>query len=114
MKKTLIATAIAASMASFAVSAADAKIYGNIQLALPYADTETGTETESSYGLKDNGSTIGIKGSHEIAPGLKGFFKAELEFAADDKAASKGLNKLEANRARLDEDLDNSWEVLAE
>ncbi len=26
----------------------------------------------------------------------------------------KGLNKLEANRARLAEDLDNSWEVLAE
>ena len=26
----------------------------------------------------------------------------------------RGLNKLEINRAKLDEDLDNSWEVLAE
>lgn len=30
------------------------------------------------------------------------------------EAALKGLNKLEINRARLAEDLDNSWEVLAE
>jgi adenylosuccinate lyase len=30
------------------------------------------------------------------------------------EAAIKGLNKLEINRARLAEDLDNAWEVLAE
>lgn len=30
------------------------------------------------------------------------------------EAALKGLNKLEINRARLAEDLDNAWEVLAE
>ena len=30
------------------------------------------------------------------------------------EAALKGLGKLEINRARLSEDLDNSWEVLAE
>ncbi|HEY3698535.1 MAG TPA: lyase family protein, partial [Spongiibacteraceae bacterium] len=30
------------------------------------------------------------------------------------EAALKGLNKLEINRARLAEDLDNAWEILAE
>jgi len=30
------------------------------------------------------------------------------------QSLQKGLNKLEVNAARLDEDLDSSWEVLAE
>lgn len=94
MKKTLIASAIAA--ASFSVSAVAADnlptVYGNIQLAVPYTDVENGSNGSA---LEDNGSTIGIKHEHEIAPGITGFFKAELEFDADDKAGNGGLNQFD-------------------
>lgn len=103
MKKTLIATAIAAAsfsgaaLAQSTLSASElaAKmdsmptVYGNIQLAYDYNNVDNGG---SSSQLADNGSTIGIKHSHEIMPGLTGFFKAELEFDADSKAGNGGLN----------------------
>lgn len=103
MKKTLIATAIAAAsfsgaalaQATLSASELAAKmdsmptVYGNIQLAYDYQDTDNGGSTSQ---LLDNGSTIGVKHSHEIMPGVTGFFKAELEFDADSKAGNGGLN----------------------
>jgi predicted porin len=103
MKKTLIATAIAAISFS-GVAAAQAtlnasemaekmdampQVYGNIQLAVVYDDVKDGS---NSIDHADNGSTIGVKHDHLIAPGITGFFKAELEFDADDKASNGGLN----------------------
>ena len=93
MKKTLIASAVAAAALSTSAFAMDpaselaAKldsmptIYGNIQLAAAYGDDKT----DSNYSMFDNGSTIGFKHSHEIAPGVTGFFKAEFEFNAAQK-----------------------------
>lgn len=106
MKKTLIASAIAAATFSGAALAADdssmlsaselaAKmdsmpvVYGNIQLAVVHDNYDGGP---SSLDFADNGSTIGFKHDHEIAPGITGFFKAELEFDADQKAGNGGLN----------------------
>ncbi|MBD3657748.1 MULTISPECIES: porin [Marinobacter] len=92
MKKTLIASAIAAATFSGAALAQESNlptVYGNIQLAVVHSDVEDGS---SGIGHYDNGSTIGVKHDHEIAPGIKGFFKAELEFDADDKADNGGLN----------------------
>jgi predicted porin len=92
MKKTLIASAIAAVGFSGAALAAESNlptVYGNIQLAATHVDEENG---DSKVNLGDNGSTIGLTHSHEIAPGVTGFFKAELEFDADDKAGNGGLN----------------------
>ncbi len=92
MKKTLIASAVAAATFSSAALAQDMAlptVYGNIQLAGVHSDVEDGS-SGTSFG--DNGSTIGVKHSHEIAPGISGFFKAELEFDADDKAGNGGLN----------------------
>ncbi|MBW7473012.1 porin [Marinobacter sp. M216] len=103
MKKTLIASAIAAAtfsgsaLAQMEMSASElaAKmdsmptVYGNIQLAVAHRDVE---DAGSEIGHYDNGSTIGFKHDHEIAPGITGFFKAELEFDADDKAGNGGLN----------------------
>lgn len=65
------------------------EVYGNIQLAIVHQNVEDGS---SSIGHYDNGSTIGVKHSHQITSGLEGFFKAELEFDADDKAGNGGLN----------------------
>ncbi len=99
MKKTLIASAIAAaSMASVAQAAEMANMpefYGNIQLAYVHTSEEPdgGTETTTND-FADNGSTLGFKHSHEIAPGLTGFLKAELEFDADENHGD-GINKVD-------------------
>ena len=106
MKKTLIASAIAAISFSGAVAAqatlnasemaekmdAMPQVYGNIQLALTYDDIKNGP---NSTDFADNGSTIGVKHDHLIAPGITGFFKAELEFDADNKAGNNGLDSFD-------------------
>jgi predicted porin len=101
MKKTLIASAVAAATFSGSALAMESaselaarmdsmpQVYGNIQLAVAHRDVEDGS---SEIGHYDNGSTIGVKHDHELAPGITGFFKAELEFDADDKAGNGGLN----------------------
>ncbi len=94
MKKTILATAIAAATFSGAAMAAEHEsnmptVYGNIQYVVIHENVDDGS---SSIEHADNGSTIGIKHDHEIAPGLSGFFKAELEFTADEKSDSTGLD----------------------
>lgn len=93
MKKTLIASAVAAATFSGAVAAADMPtVYGNIQYVLTHTNVDgAGSEIEHA----DNGSTLGIKHSHEIAPGLTGFLKAEMEFDADEKGKGEGLTDLD-------------------
>lgn len=95
MKKTLIASAIAAATFSGAVSAMESMptVYGNIQYALTHTNVDgAGSVVEHS----DNGSTLGVKHDHEIAPGITGFFKMELEgINADDKSSSSGINALD-------------------
>jgi predicted porin len=67
-------------------------VYGNIQYVVTHKNVDGGS---SSIEHADNGSTIGVKHDHEIAPGLTGFFKAELEYDADDKAGNEGLNSFD-------------------
>ena len=108
MKKTLIASAIAAATFSGAAFAADGdmsaselaakmdsmpSVYGNIQYALVYSDVKGGAD---GIDHRDNGSTLGVVHDHEIAPGVTGFFKLELDgFGADEKD-SEGSNIDEA------------------
>ncbi|MCM0610909.1 porin [Marinobacter sediminum] len=95
MKKTLLASAIAAATAfSGAAAAAEMPtVYGNIQYALIYDDVKGG---DNGINHRDNGSTLGVSHDHEIAPGITGFFKLELEgINADDKAASNGIDSLD-------------------
>jgi predicted porin len=105
MKKTLIATAIAAisfsgsALAMESASELAAKmdsmpsVYGNIQYVLKQTDVDgAGSSVEHA----DNGSTLGVKHEHKIAPGLTGFFKLELEgINADNKTKSAGIDKLD-------------------
>ncbi len=98
MKKTLIASAVAAaalSTSAFAMDPATAlaerldsmpTIYGNIQLVQVWEDD--GSDEKSS--LVDNGSTLGFKHTHEISPGTTGFFKAEFHFDGDEPGAGLG------------------------
>ena len=46
--------------------------------------------------LFDNGTTLGVKYSHEIMPGLEGFLKIEFDgIDADDKSKGRGRIKLD-------------------
>ncbi|SFR85161.1 Outer membrane protein (porin) [Marinobacter daqiaonensis] len=102
MKKTLIASAIAAvSFSGTAVAQTGSEtteltptaselaakldsmpeIYGNIQLAVTHDNYDGGPSETNHF---DNGSTIGVLHDHELAPGVEGFFKAEFHFDADD------------------------------
>lgn len=107
MKKTLIASAVAAATFSgAALGQADTsasqlaakmdsmpQVYGNIQYVVIHDNFDGGP---SSLEHADNGSTLGIKHEHEIAPGITGFFKLELEgLAADDKDRESGLEDLD-------------------
>ncbi|NVD36761.1 porin [Marinobacter lutaoensis] len=102
MKKTLLASAVAAATFSGAVAAADMPtVYGNIQYVLTHTNVDgAGSEIDHA----DNGSTLGIKHSHEIAPGLTGFLKAEMEFDADDKSKSSGLSDLDEAYVGIESD----------
>ena len=97
MKKTILASAIAAATFSGAALAQESNlptVYGNIQYALTHDNVDGGS---SDIAHNDNGSTIGLKHDHEIAPGVTGFFKIELDgIDADDKSKGRG-------RIRLDE-----------
>jgi len=107
MKKTLLASAIAAAtfsgsvMAQTTATAAELAarmdsmptVYGNIQYAIAHDNVDGGGSELSHF---DNGSTLGIKHDHEIAGGITGFFKLELEgLAADDKDRESGLEDLD-------------------
>lgn len=94
MKKTLLVTAVAASMAATAAQAATvyeqdgAKVdlYGNIQMAYTSATDGNG---DSSAALNDNGTTLGISAEREIND-LVAYLKLEMDdFKADEmKTAS--------------------------
>jgi outer membrane porin protein LC len=97
MKKTLIASAIAAiSFSGTALAMENASdlaarmdsmpsVYGNIQYVLKNISVDG---AGSSIEHADNGSTLGVKHEHKIAPGLTGFFKLELDgFGADEKGS---------------------------
>ncbi|MDL0433323.1 porin [Marinobacter sp. TBZ242] len=107
MKKTLIASAIAAatfSGSALAQTTATASelaarmdsmptVYGNIQYAIAHDNFDGGPSSVEHF---DNGTTIGVKHDHEIAPGITGFLKIELEgINADDKSASNGIDGLD-------------------
>ncbi|WP_421910219.1 porin [Marinobacter sp.] len=107
MKKTLLASAITAAafsgsaLAQTIASASELAarmdsmptVYGNIQYAIAHDNIDGGPSELSHF---DNGTTLGVKHDHEVAPGITGFFKLELEgINADDKAGSSGIDSLD-------------------
>jgi len=97
MKKTLIASAVAAatlSSTAFAMDPANEMqsmmdamptLSGNIQLAYVNNEMDNGTSKIGSNETYDNGSTIRITHDHEISAGVTGFLKMEYDVDADDK-----------------------------
>jgi predicted porin len=106
MKKTLLASAIAAATFSGSVVAMQTaselaermdsmpQVYGNVQIAYTYENSD---ENGDGNKLFDNGSTIGLTHEHEIAPGVTAFGKIELQgFDTTEKGDDdNGLNELD-------------------
>jgi len=96
MKKTILASAIAAATFSGAALAQESNlptIYGNIQLVVMHDNIDGGGSSIEHF---DNGSTIGVLHDHQIAPGVEGFFKAEFHFNADDNNdAGSGIYEID-------------------
>lgn len=110
MKKTLIASAIAATLSAGASATDNASpglaassdtmldIYGNINLVHVSESTNTGLPGAQDLNvneMKDNLSTIGFRQSHQISEGVEGFFKAEFEYNGDNKNEGSGIDKLD-------------------
>jgi predicted porin len=105
MKKTLLASAIAAATFSGSVVAMQTaselaermdsmpQVYGNVQIAYTYENSD---ENGDGNKLFDNGSTIGLTHEHEIAPGVTGFAKLELQgIESTEKGSGNGLTNLD-------------------
>ncbi|MEQ6916056.1 porin [Halomonas aquatica] len=101
MKKTLLATAIAGALAASGAQAATVynqdgtklDLYGNVQLTYASKEKAQGDGTvESEDSLVDNGSTLGVSGSHQISEGLSGYFKYEFEGDADEIQDGGGMD----------------------
>lgn len=106
MKKTLIASAIAAAIASGSVQAQVTQtasdlaarmdsmptVYGNIQYVLYHDNIDGG---ESAVEHADNGSTLGVMHDHDFAPGLTGFFKIEVDRMGVDDISTESSFRID-------------------
>jgi len=76
MNKKLIVAAIAAAVAAPSIAAADATVYGKVRVATQYSDRE-GTNADN-WGMEDQISRLGIKGSEDLGNGLSAIYKMEF------------------------------------
>jgi predicted porin len=93
MKKTLIATAVAAGMLATGAAQAEPTVYGILHLSIDtYSDDHFGNTTGTAPALKTSDlnmrshtSAIGIKGSEDLGNGLKAIYKAEFQIDPDQR-----------------------------
>lgn len=85
MKKTIISLAIAAGMAASGAAFAEATVYGQLHLSILQFDKSdgSGAGTAGNMYMSSNTSAIGAKGSEDLGDGMKAFYKAEFQMAAD-------------------------------
>ncbi len=83
MKKSILAIAVAATMAAPAAMAAPT-LYGNVHLSLNAADNDV-AGADNNLKVSSNTSAIGVKGSEDLGDGLKAFYKLEFQVAIGDK-----------------------------
>ena len=96
MKKSLIATAVAAGMLATGAAQADPKVYGLLHLSIDtFSDNHYGSGGSlvkpDEPEMKSNTSALGVKGSEDLGNGLKAIYKAEFKidpFAGDPSGGS--------------------------
>jgi predicted porin len=81
MKKSIIAIAVAATMAAPAAVMAAPTVYGNVHLSLNAADNDV-DGADNNLKVSSNTSAIGVKGSEDLGDGLKAIYKVEFQIIA--------------------------------
>jgi predicted porin len=79
MKKLVLASAVAAVMASSAVMA-DTTVYGKLRMSLTMSETQAGVK---DTGVANQSSRFGFKGSEDLGNGLSAIYHIELGYNAD-------------------------------
>ena len=77
MKKSILAIAVAATIAAPAAVMAAPTVYGNVHLSLNQADNDV-PGADNNLKLSSNTSAIGVKGSEDLGDGLKAIYKLEF------------------------------------
>jgi len=77
MKKSLLAIAVAASMAASTAAVAAPTVYGNVHLSINAADNDI-PNAENNITMSSNTSSLGVKGSEDLGDGLKAIYKVEF------------------------------------
>ncbi len=77
MNKSLLAIAVAATMAAPAAVMAAPTVYGNVHLTIEDRDSNT------NLNMRSNTSSIGVKGSEDLGDGMKAIYKVEFQLNAD-------------------------------
>jgi predicted porin len=95
MKKSLIATAVAAGMLASGAAQAEPTVYGILHLSIDtYADNHYDPADLAAGGpavktsdlnMRSHTSAIGIKGSEDLGNGLKAIYKAEWQVDVDER-----------------------------
>ncbi len=88
MKKKLIVAAIAAAVAAPTIAMADATVYGKVRVATQYHDRSGGLE--DAWGMEDQISRLGIKGSEDLGNGLQAIYKMEFGVNVGDGVGKDG------------------------
>ena len=81
MKKSILAIAVAATMAAPAAVMAAPTVYGNLHISLNAADNDV-DGADNNLKVSSNTSAIGVKGSEDLGDGLKAIYKVEFQILA--------------------------------
>lgn len=96
MKKSIIALAVAASVAGYAQ--ADTTLYGSVRLSVEAYQTsyqDDGVDDYNNTDVKNNSSRFGIKGHEDLGNGLSAFYTYEFGINADKGSITdKDTNRL--------------------
>ena len=92
MKKTMIATAVAAAFALPMAAQADVTVYGKVHTAIVNVDatgngTNANTATTENWQVKDGTSRLGFKGSEDLGGGMQAIWKYEQAYDTDESGA---------------------------
>lgn len=96
MKKTLLATAVAASMAATGVQAANVYDQNGTTLGVDgrIAMAMFGGSENPSAEFKDFGSRLGLSMSNQISNDLRAFGRVEWRFTGDERDTSSGFSEV--------------------
>ena len=98
MKKTMIATAVAAAFALPMAAQAEVTVYGKVHNTVMHVDaTGSGTDSDATtteaWKVQDQTSKLGFKGSEDLGGGVHAIWKYEMAYDTDtDGAVSGGRN----------------------